>query len=247
MEIRDDELDLYSLQHHGVKDQKWGVTHGPPYPLDRNAARQARKAAKLKAKEARKAEKRKIKERLVTYDQLNEKQKKYIDSLNKYGMSWGPTRLGGRKYDPVGLDKRMKEQQQKQRARALEKARETKARKKEEARQEAERAAKEQKKKEKILKGSPEKVYRNRGMFTREDIQSTLDRFDWEQKLQTYSANRLSTTANKAASIVKLMTTAVGGYNTVAATYNAWFPDDSQLPQINLNPVAKKDDKKGKK
>lgn len=25
------------LQHHGVKGQKWGVRHGPPYPIDRNS------------------------------------------------------------------------------------------------------------------------------------------------------------------------------------------------------------------
>lgn len=23
------------LFHHGIKDQKWGVRNGPPYPLDR--------------------------------------------------------------------------------------------------------------------------------------------------------------------------------------------------------------------
>lgn len=25
-----------SLQHHGIEGQKWGVRHGPPYPLSRN-------------------------------------------------------------------------------------------------------------------------------------------------------------------------------------------------------------------
>lgn len=26
------------LAHHGVKDQKWGVKNGPPYPLDRSVS-----------------------------------------------------------------------------------------------------------------------------------------------------------------------------------------------------------------
>lgn len=29
------------LYHHGVDDQRWGVRHGPPYPLDPNPAKQA--------------------------------------------------------------------------------------------------------------------------------------------------------------------------------------------------------------
>lgn len=31
------------LSHHGVEGQKWGVQNGPPYPLDKNAQKQAKK------------------------------------------------------------------------------------------------------------------------------------------------------------------------------------------------------------
>lgn len=47
------------LEHHGVKDQTWGVTHGPPYPLNRNKAKQAKLKAKAKARQAREKEKTK--------------------------------------------------------------------------------------------------------------------------------------------------------------------------------------------
>lgn len=38
------------LYHHGVDGQKWGVKHGPPYPLDRSASRQEAKKRKARRK-----------------------------------------------------------------------------------------------------------------------------------------------------------------------------------------------------
>lgn len=32
-----DGRDLYVIEHHGIKGQKWGVKHGPPYPLSDKA------------------------------------------------------------------------------------------------------------------------------------------------------------------------------------------------------------------
>lgn len=47
--ISDEEL---YLKHHGIKGQKWGVEHGPPYPLDQKVAKKivdaADKADKMK-------------------------------------------------------------------------------------------------------------------------------------------------------------------------------------------------------
>lgn len=42
MEILDEEYDSY-VEHHGVDGQKWGVKHGPPYPLESRSERRARK------------------------------------------------------------------------------------------------------------------------------------------------------------------------------------------------------------
>ena len=33
----------YYLAHHGVQNQHWGVRHGPPYPLDSNTSKQAKR------------------------------------------------------------------------------------------------------------------------------------------------------------------------------------------------------------
>lgn len=62
------------LYHHGIDDQKWGVRHGPPYPLDPSPAKQAirkkksvgliqRFKNKRKGKKLREAKERKKKER----------------------------------------------------------------------------------------------------------------------------------------------------------------------------------------
>ncbi len=60
------------LYHHGTDGQKWGVMHGPPYPLDKNASVQAKKKKKSlmtkikdkkKGKMLQKARKAKKKER----------------------------------------------------------------------------------------------------------------------------------------------------------------------------------------
>lgn len=37
----DNKPDLFELYHHGIKNQKWGVKNGPPYPLDRETKREA--------------------------------------------------------------------------------------------------------------------------------------------------------------------------------------------------------------
>ena len=56
MEVRRLSTELY---HHGKDGQKWGVMHGPPYPLDSNASVQAKK--KKKSLIARYRDKRKMK------------------------------------------------------------------------------------------------------------------------------------------------------------------------------------------
>lgn len=171
------------LEHHGVDGQRWGVTHGPPYPLDRNKDRQARKAAKL--------EKKKQRERAKRLKKARKTRKKNLEAKKK------------------------------------------EAAKKE---KEAKKAENEKKRKEKIYKrASPAKLYRNRQIInTKDEIQGVLDRFDWEQKIQQYSKTRLANTADKAKSIVSLMNSAIGGYNSIAGVYNAWFPDEEPLPHINV-------------
>lgn len=57
------------LEHHGIAGQKWGKQHGPPYPLDRSAQKQAKLKAKAKARQER--EKEKAKKRIAKQQQKN--------------------------------------------------------------------------------------------------------------------------------------------------------------------------------
>ena len=45
--------ELY-LKHHGIDNQRWGVRHGPPYPLAREVANAVKKGAEKGLKEGRK-------------------------------------------------------------------------------------------------------------------------------------------------------------------------------------------------
>lgn len=61
------------LYHHGVDGQRWGIKHGPPYPLDRSAARQeakkrkARRKNMIKINKKRKKSKQAAEKRDLTY------------------------------------------------------------------------------------------------------------------------------------------------------------------------------------
>ena len=62
------------LYHHGVDGQKWGVKHGPPYPLDRSASRQeakkrkARRKNMIKINKKRKKSKKAAEKRDLSYE-----------------------------------------------------------------------------------------------------------------------------------------------------------------------------------
>lgn len=95
-------LDPFALEHHGVKNQKWGVKQGPPYPLSRGkdgrvtqtqkkkkqgliarakAAHQQKVKAKERAKKAEERKKQKAKEaeQNKTKEQLREELLKSTD------------------------------------------------------------------------------------------------------------------------------------------------------------------------
>lgn len=66
-----------ALEHHGIKGQKWGVTHGPPYPLDFDVSKDIKKEAKKREKDERL--KQKIKQKKEKYAKDPKKVRKHID------------------------------------------------------------------------------------------------------------------------------------------------------------------------
>lgn len=39
------------LSHHGIKNQKWGIQHGPPYPLDSKASSRIKQGKNVSSKD----------------------------------------------------------------------------------------------------------------------------------------------------------------------------------------------------
>lgn len=83
-----------SLSHHGVEGQKWGVSHGPPYPLDSSISTGKSLKEKIKAssenrKLYKKAKKRKAilkdpKKLAKHFDEFTDKELE--DAINKYEL-----------------------------------------------------------------------------------------------------------------------------------------------------------------
>lgn len=180
-----------------------------------------------------------MKTKILNEDILSEILEHHGIKGQKHGVRRGPPYPLDRKSKAERKAEKEAKKKQRKKLAQLKKARKTRkknleAKKKEEAKN-AKKESKIRKKKESVFKrGSPEKLYRNRNLIsTKDEIQDVLDRFNWEQQIQQYSANRLENTAKKAASLVKIMGSVVGGYNTIAGAYNAWFPDETPLPHIN--------------
>ena len=98
MEVR--RIPSSELTHHGKDGQKWGVMHGPPYPLDRNATVQAKKKKKslmtkikdkrkgkqLQKARAKKREEKAEREKIINSGDPNQI-KKIADKLTPEEMS----------------------------------------------------------------------------------------------------------------------------------------------------------------
>lgn len=72
----DNEIYIYggSLQHHGIKNQKWGVRNGPPYPLNdskpsRKESRRDKRKENRELKKKDKELKKKIQDRKYLSDE----------------------------------------------------------------------------------------------------------------------------------------------------------------------------------
>ena len=100
--------------------------------------------------------------------------------------------------------------------------------------------------KQKALKsGNATEVLKFKGDLTQQEMQSALNRIQWEQNMQSISAKELEAGKNKADNFFKNVDKAVGyanttakAWNTVANVMNAFGGLDVQLPKISTD-VAK--------
>lgn len=98
------------------------------------------------------------------------------------------------------------------------------------------------KKKAKIAR-DPTALYKNRDMFTKEEINEAMQRFEWEKKLRSYSTEQIKSAKTTVTNVVDGLESGIKGYNQVARIYNS-FSQGSKMPYIEDVPKKDKDDKK---
>lgn len=92
------------LMHHGIEGQRWGVQHGPPYPLDDNTSTGSR-LKKRKERETEKAEK--FREKMTKkYTKRRDKLETKIHKKPEKENSWLNIR---RKYEVNELNDKLKD------------------------------------------------------------------------------------------------------------------------------------------
>lgn len=185
------------LEHHGVDGQRWGVKHGPPYPLDDNAAVQAARKAASKAQSAanmaKGRAKKAVRETIKTGEGWVKSGKAILRSLKSSSAARKANKSYNRTYENE-MEKHRAEQAEKEaaerkaaEAKAAEEARVAEeSRKDEEARiaEEKSKSEAEAYKKNVIDTGNISEVYKNPSKFTDQEIGETIFRY---QKLTELS------------------------------------------------------------
>lgn len=74
------------LEHHGILGQKWGVKHGPPYPLDKKTSRKVKSGkVSINIKDLSDDDLKKIVNRLQMEKQLKDLTKEQKSRGKKFG------------------------------------------------------------------------------------------------------------------------------------------------------------------
>lgn len=137
----------------------------------------------------------------------------------------------------------------KKRAKSLKKARATRAKNLKEKAKEKARAAKEEKKqadrKERSLK-SPTLMYKNRDLFTTDELKNLADRFAAENKIQNLSSDRIQKGKDIVNNILNIAEGGIRGYNMAARLYNTFTNGDKELPYVSGASTGESKNKKGK-
>lgn len=133
------------------------------------------------------------------------------NSLEHYGikgMKWGVRRT------PEQLGHKTASKKTSNQSRNLQKARKAKAAK-------AKKATADEKKRQEYLK-SPSQLYKHRDMFTQQEIDAAMKRFQWEQNLRNMSKSEMNRGKETVDMVLGYVKTGTEAYNAFAKIYNAY-------------------------
>ena len=162
------------------------------------------------------------------------------------GLSPRASKKAKKAYDRQ-KEKTEKKQKKEAKKAAVEKAKEEKKKADEEA--EAKKKEEEfQKERKKVLQ-DPGKLaknqYNEKYAFTSDEIKNAMQGFDWNEKLNTYSYNKMKNTKNKIDKVLDYADVAVRAWNVYAGTRNS-IDKSSTLPIIKLDKDNRSDIEKRK-
>lgn len=137
----------------------------------------------------------------------------------------------------------------KKRAKNLKKARAARAKKREEAAKAKKKAEKQEKaqdqRKNKSGK-SPTLMYKNRDLFTTQELKDLADRFAAENRVQELSSKRIQTGKDVVNNLLNVAEGGIRGYNMVARLYNTFSNGNTELPYVSGASTGESKNKKGK-
>ena len=224
-----------SLEHHGVKGQKWGVIrtpeqlgHEPQGGKDYIAAKGKDPNADEKAARREKIEKAVQSAKRVA-KKVTRTIKRKVKKASKERAERAAEKADEKKQKrAIEKEARIAAKAQKSQAKLEKEAKETAAKEAKELEKRAEQAVKErqayEKQRAKDL-ATPNSIYKNRKKYSQEEIMDAMKQIRFEQEIQDMKWENVKRGQNKVNQIVGMVTSTADAYNTFVGIYNTFRPE----------------------
>lgn len=253
------------LEHYGVDGQKWGVQHGPPYPLDDNPSVQAKR--KAESNDTYETTKGSSKPSIVNYIQRKrqekqdriekeaaEAKKKEAENKKKADADWKATKANAikdgdlktlysnySKFTDKEIGECISRYQMKTSIATLSKVNDS----------DPDVQAAKKFVDEAIARGDLKAVTSNPEKFSNEQIEAARQKNEMvakaDNQVNVNRANKTQQISNVLNNAANIANNSVKLYNTVASVHNAMNPGQKQWTKIDISIPSNKENKDGGK